>query len=165
MKQRLSILLCVLLLLTSCTTPETKEGWKLYFPAISYTGGPALVPQTLDLGETPSPETLIRLVLAGPRGTKLYSPIPQGVSLRSWYQEGGILYINLSEQYGGLSGMALTLADYSITLTLCQLPGIDGVFITAENNPIPFRYRQVLSPQDVLLSDISAGRAGIGESP
>ena len=158
MKKRFLALLCVLLLLLSaCAAPEGEDGWKLYFPAASYLDGPALVPQPLGLEETPGPEELIRCLLAGPEGDKLYNPFPRGVSLRSWYLENDILHINLSEQYGGLSGMALTLADYSIALTLCQLPGVEGVSITVENDPMPFRYRQILSPDDVLFSDLPAG--------
>lgn len=160
MKKRLFALLCALvLLLAACAAPESEGGWVLYFPVTSCLDGPALAPQPLDSEETPGTEELIRRLLAGPDDDALYSPFPRGVSLRSWYQENGILHINLSEQYGGLSGMALTLADYSIALTLCQLPGIDGVSITVENDPIPFRYRQVLSPDDVLFSDLPSGEA------
>lgn len=159
MKKRFWTLLLALLLLTSCTGPEQEGDWKLYFPTVSYTNGPALVSQSLDLEQTPGPEELIRLLLTGPEGDELYSPFPRGVSLRSWYLEEGVLHINLSEQYGGLSGMALTLADYSIALTLCQLPGVEGVSITVENDPMPFRYRQTLSPEDILLSDLPSGDA------
>lgn len=157
MKKRLGVFLIVLLLLTSCAAPERAGGWKLYFPTASYTGGPALVPQSLDPARAPDPEGLLRCLLAGPEEEGLYSPFPPGVFLRSWYQEDGVVHIDLSEAYGGLSGMELTLADYSIALTLCQLPGVEGVSITVENDPMLFRYRQVLSPGDVLLDDLPAG--------
>lgn len=160
MKKRLFALVCALvLLLASCAAPESEDGWKLYFPVASYLDGPALASQPLGMEEIPGTEDLIRRLLAGPDDDALYNPFPRGVSLRFWYQENRILHINLSEQYGGLSGMALTLADYSIALTLCQLPGIDGVSITVENDPMPFRYRQTLSPDDVLLSDLPSGEA------
>ena len=43
------------------------------------------------------------------------------------------------------------LADYTIVLTLCQLSGIEGVTISVANDPMPFRYRQTMTPDDILL--------------
>ena len=61
---------------------------------------------------------LIRTLLAGPEGEGLASPFPRGTSLRGWRQENGVVTLDLSEAYGGLSGVELTLADACIVLTL-----------------------------------------------
>jgi germination protein M len=50
------------------------------------------------------------------------------------------------------------VADYCITLTLCQLPQVDTVQILVDGQTIPYRDRQDLRAGDVLLS-------GIGEEP
>lgn len=158
MRRLLSLLLAaVLLLLPACADPEADEGLLLYFPTDSYFEGSALGSQPVTLPEGQAPEAaLLRALLAGPTQEGLRSPFPAGVTLRSWHISDGILLVNLSEQYGGLSGISLTLADYSITLTLCQLEHIDGVSITVENDPIPFRYRQTLTAAD-LIADARPG--------
>jgi len=160
MKRRSILLLLLLLLLTACgQTPAASTGQPsgrvLYFQPDSYAAGAALVPQAVELPpDTPEEEALITALLSGPVEKGLLSPFPKGVSLRSWSMQEDILHVNLSEEYGSLSGMDLTLADYAIALTLCQLDGVEGVTITVENDPMPFRYRQILRPQDVLLTDL-----------
>jgi len=147
------------LLLPACSSVSHTEGsYLLYFPNASYLETTALGTQPVDLSEElPAEEALICALLAGPSDTNLVSPFPKNVTLRSWYVRDEVLHINLSEQYGGLSGITLTLADCSITLTLCQLEHIKGVSITVENDPIPFRYRQILTPQDILLPTAAPG--------
>lgn len=148
--------LCLLLALAACGAPEEEGEYSLYFLPTSYAAGPALTAQAFSPDpDRPVEEALIAALLSGPEDKALLtSPFPGGVSLRSWSVREGLMHINLSEQYGGLSGMALTLADYSIALTLCQLPHVEGVSITVENDPMPFRYRQVLTAEDVILTDL-----------
>ena len=150
----LALVAALLLSLAACSSSAPPVGeYLLYFPKTSYLEPAALGTQSVDLPEgLPAEEALINALLAGPTSEGLTSPFPRNVTLRSWYLRDRVLHINLSEQYGGLSGISLTLADCSIALTLCQLEHIDGVSITVENDPIPFRYRQVLTPQDILLA-------------
>ena len=154
MKKYILPLLALLLLLPGCSSAGKKEhDHLLYFPYASYLETFALGTQPATPKEgLPIEEALIAALLAGPSDENLVSPFPKNVTLRSWYVRDGILHLNLSEQYGGLSGIALTLADCSITLTLCQLEQITGVSITVEKDPIPFRYRQILTPQDILFT-------------
>ena len=130
MKKRALALCCALALtLTACAVSRERENppegsTGVYF-AVSEerTGGPAVKCEYHVLsGEEPAVEELMRLLLAGPVEPGLTSPFPPGVSLRSWRQEEGRLTLDLSEQYGGLSGVDLTVADYCIALTLCQIP-------------------------------------------
>lgn len=92
-------------------------------------------------------------LLSGPVSDDLASPFPEGVYLLSQPTvEEGVCRVNLSEKYGGLSGVELTLADYCIVLTLCQVPGVEAVSIDVEGSPIPYRDRQLLRSNDVVLS-------------
>lgn len=95
-------------------------------------------------------EELVRFLLSGPGDPDLVSPFPQGTALRGWRLEEGLVTVDLSEAYGGLSGVNLSLADACIVLTLCQLERVDRVYLTVEGRPRPFR-DQVLAPGDFLL--------------
>lgn len=155
MKKSLALATLLALFLSACTPSSQPEGLQLYFPTSSYLEGSALGSESAGIDpQDATVDTLITALLSGPEDPDLTTPFPKGVALRSWYAEEGILHINLSEPYGGLSGISLTLADYSIALTLCQLDEVSGVSITVENDPIPFRYRQVLTPDDILLTDL-----------
>ncbi len=160
MKKRALALCCALALtLTACAVSRERENppegsTGVYF-AVSEerTGGPAVKCEYHVLsGEEPAVEELMRLLLAGPAEPGLTSPFPPGVSLRSWRQEEGRLTLDLSEQYGGLSGVDLTVADYCIALTLCQIPEVDSVSITVEGEELAFRHMQQLTAEDVILS-------------
>ena len=52
------------------------------------------------------------------------------MSLRSWTLNNGLLTVDFSSTYGTLSGIDLTLADYSVVLTLTQLEEVETVMIT-----------------------------------
>ena len=80
------------------------------------------------------------------------SPVPDGVRLLDWELEEGCLHLDLSEQYGSLTGVDLTVADACLTLTLCQVEGVESVYVTVEGNEIPYRSIQQLTLEDVLLS-------------
>ncbi len=103
---------------------------------------------------TPTATDLMRALLRGPQSSDLYSPFPEGVSVRFIHADGETVRVDLSEEYANLSGISLTLADYCIALTLCQLPEIENVKITVEGEIIHDRNRDILREGDVLLSGI-----------
>ncbi|MGN1004266.1 MAG: GerMN domain-containing protein [Oscillospiraceae bacterium] len=105
----------------------------------------------------PTLRELVQALLDGPESDGLYAPFPSGVTIQSIAveQETQTVRVDLSEQYGGLAGFDLTLADYCIALTLCQLPGVETVKVTVEGKSIPYRDRQELRTGDVLLSGIA----------
>jgi len=106
----------------------------------------------------PTVDELLSALLAGPKLEGLRSPIPAQAQLLGWsLEEGGLLRLDLSEHYGELSGVELTLADYCITLTLCQLEGITAVEITVAGHALSFRDHQVLTAQEVLTSGALEG--------
>lgn len=95
---------------------------------------------------------LLEAVFQNPDSQELTSPFPDGVRLLSWELKDGCLHLDLSEQYGSLTGIDLTVADACLTLTLCQAEGVESVYITVEGNEIPYRPIQQLTREDVLLS-------------
>ncbi len=160
MKRLLFLSVLLLLALCACAPAEEETGeYQVYFisdPAGQEVraGGSALESEGRSLPEGADPaEGLMECLLSGPLSGALRSPIPEGVrQLSAPTIEDGVCRVDLSEGYGSLSGVELTLADYCIALTLCQLPGVDAVTIDVEGEPIPYRARQVLRPEDAALT-------------
>ena len=98
--------------------------------------------------------SLLNALLAGPPAdeVELTGIIPAGTRVLSWSLEDRVANVELSAAYAELVGVDLTLADYCITLTLAQLPGVDGVRVTASGAGQSYRERHVLYPGDVLFS-------------
>ena len=102
------------------------------------------------------PEALLSALLSGPTQEGLTSPFPRGVTLRQWSwseDQPGVLQVNLSEQYGALTDVSLTLADYAIVLTLSQAEGVEGVEISTEGHSASYRSHQLLTAQEAVLWD------------
>ena len=148
-----SVLLCALL--AGCTGQQTEqtEGCQLYFAAGNgQNTGPAILSQPWNgTPETCTPEALLQALLAGPTQEDLLSPFPRGVTLVSLTIENKTAVVVLSEQYGGLTDMALTLADYCIVLTLTQLEEVESVEILPTGHSVSYRSHQVLTRDEALL--------------
>lgn len=80
-------------------------------------------------------EYLVTELLAGPEDAALTSAIPEETTLLSLELDGTRAKVDLSSRYRLLSGVALALADYAITLTLTQLPEISAVSVTVRGQP------------------------------
>ena len=120
--------------------------------------GPALgtQPYAAEEGQTPTPGQLVQALLKGPTSETLRTPFPRGVSMQScdWDPENpGNVQVELSERYGELTDISLTLADYSIVLTLSQLDGVETVEVISDGYTISYRSHQLLSGQEALLTD------------
>lgn len=157
----LVLLLAFLAGLAGCAAgaEENTDALSVYFPTASdgkdtsqAFGTESVTP---DAGGTASDtiDLLLDTLLRGPDSTDLFSPFPENVRVLGWTLDKGLLHVDMSNAYGNLAGINLTLADYSVTMTLCQVAGVEKVYITAAGLPIPYRNRQVLSPDDVLLTD------------
>ncbi len=143
----------LLLCLTACGVPRGQEGaYQLYFRAQE--GEQALVAESRCLPpDCQDPvEGLLQLLLAGPEGEGLVPAIPNSVTLRGTTLEKGLLTVDLSSRYASLSGIDLTLADYSIVQTLSQVEGVEAVTITAEGEPIPYRDHQRLTAAEAWIT-------------
>ncbi|HIT01633.1 MAG TPA: GerMN domain-containing protein [Candidatus Enterenecus merdae] len=98
---------------------------------------------------------LVQALLAGPEpGAGLTNAIPAGTRLLDWRVEGTVAYVDLSQPYGDLTGMALTLADYCLALTLTQLEGVEQVSVTVNGSPPPDRTGRLFSADDVVFSGV-----------
>lgn len=163
MKRVMAFLLVLALLPALCAcTPESgaaqdENGYMLWFPVRRSSGrtdSAAMYREIRYWDSAPSAYTLAETLLRGPRDEELYSPFPSGTSIRFLRTEGDMVWLDLSAAYGGLSGFDMTLADYCIALTLCQLPEIESVKITVEGEVVHDRNRETLREGDVLLSGI-----------
>lgn len=97
-------------------------------------------------------EALMEELLAGPSDETLKNPLPSGTALVSLELDGGQATVDLSSPYGTLSGIALTLADSAIAMTLSQVPEVSSVKITVRGRELAYRERQVLNVREVLLT-------------
>lgn len=155
----LAALLAGLLFLSACGGREEEpegEGLRLWFAAngAELCHGPALESEPYTGEEDPAPEDLLAALLAGPSREELSSPFPRGVTLRRCGWDGdGVLLVDLSEQYGALTDISLTLADYCIVLTLSQLEGVEIVEITAGGRQVNYRGHQLLEDGEAVLWD------------
>jgi len=162
-KRVIGILLCLTLILIPgfsrglVPRSETKEGHALYFLVDEYensAGAGALAAERVTVeGEDTLAiaRSLMEKLLEGPTEEGLKSAIPAGTSLLSLELQGRRAVVDLSSRYASLSGIALTLADYAITLTLTQLPNIQAVEITVRGNKIAYRDQQIFTGRDVLI--------------
>lgn len=151
------LLLALLLLLSACSpAPSETAGetsYELYYAVSDRPSGPAIRSISYPLsGGGPLPvEQLVARLLLPPSTPGLSSPFPEDTQLLSWSLEGGVLHLDFSESYGGLSDIQLTIADYCLALTLCQLEGVQSVMISVEGVLVPYRHHQVLRGSDVIL--------------
>ncbi len=167
-REKLAALLLALLLLSAAgcagggESPGGVEGPVLWFldarlrapGGAEELHGPALKAQPYE-GQLRA-EDMMSALLAGPTGEGLSSPFPQGVSLRGCQLDGerpGVLRVSLSEQYGSLADVSLTLADYCIVLTLSQIEGVEEVEILSGGLSFHYRSHQLLSAGEAVLYD------------
>lgn len=168
MKRGVSLLL-VLCLVLACgyvlygtgEEPAREESHAVYFlerNLDSVPGGGALRAENVCLQDIETADTqtlasmLIRRLLAGPQDETLENAVPAGTMLLSLQLEGTRALVDLSSSYGTLSGVALTLADQAIALTLTQLPEILSVKITVRGRELAYRDKQVFTGREVRLA-------------
>jgi germination protein M len=147
----LFLLLAVLLLAAGCGA-HTLEGkdYAVYFLDQSNEAAQALKAESRTLDqEADQVEGLLQAILSGPESESLSNVIPASVSLRGWALTNGLLTVDLSGSYGLLSGIDLTLADYSMVLTLTQLEEVEAVMITVDGQVLSYRDHQRLTAEDV----------------
>lgn len=154
-RRQLAALAGLLALAAGCAAPPAEGGYQLCYSALDDRYAQqalAWEPYGGEGPESPIPG-LVDALLDGPESPGLSSPFPEGVRLLDWSLEEGVLRLDLSEQYGGLTGVELTVADACLALTLCQVEGVEAVYVTVEGREIPYRPIQNLSPASLLLSN------------
>lgn len=150
-KYMTALILLAVILLGGCVDPALEEAsYQVYFLNQAEDGGQALKAESRELeAETDVVEGLLLALLEGPQREDLGRVIPASVSLQGWTLNNGLLTVDLSGSYGMLSGIDLTLADYSLVLTLTQLEEVEAVMITVEGEPLLYRDHQRLTAEDV----------------
>ena len=164
MKKQICLLLLVPLLLlpAGCRREEpARTAYDLYFQEadLTYSAGESpFRTETVYLydAETDAAprlaEALVRELLKGPADETLKSTFPAGTTLLSLEIEGDRARVDLSPSYESLSGVALTLADSAIAMTLSQVPEVSSVQITVRGRELAYRDRQVLNLRELLLT-------------
>ena len=164
MKKQICLLLLVPLLLlpAGCRREEpARTAYDLYFQEadLTYSAGESpFRTETVYLydAETDSAprlaEALISELLKGPADETLKSTFPAGTTLLSLEIEGDRARVDLSPSYESLSGVALTLADSAIAMTLSQVPEVSSVQITVRGRELAYREQPVLNLRDILLT-------------
>ncbi len=166
MKRLIVMTVCLALVValgcrTAADTLPDPNAYDLYFRESdleSVPGGDALraekvvLPPDLQGDVQKTAEALVTCLLKGPGDETLKSPFPSGTMLLSVELEGDRALVDLTSAYGNLSGVALTLADYAIALTLTQLPEISVVNVTVRGKNLSYRDSQDFMERDVLFS-------------
>ena len=165
MKKWVSLWCAVALLLTlvGCGVAQkilNEEELQLYYPTVltMSRGGDAIDSVGISWDSLPQAdkqaqaEEVLALLMGKCEAKEFRSPIPGGTTLLSCEVKGSTVYVDFSAVYGQLSGMDLTLADYCVTLSLTQLPGIYAVRITVAGQDLAYRDTNRFMASDVLLS-------------
>jgi spore germination protein GerM len=150
-------MLALTLSLSGCGGGGNSSAAQLYFCADPSKGtphGPAILSQPYQGPEGPGVEELVDALFAGPTQIGLTSPFPDGLTLQGWSLEDGLLTLSLSEQYGGLADVSLTLADYCLVLTLSQVDGVDAIQIQSAGHTYHSRSHQTMQAEEALLDQV-----------
>lgn len=161
---RLAALMLALCLLAGCGAAQSGEGdgLRLYYPVPleEHPGGDAISSVTVDWDTLPQEdraaqaEAVLALLMGGCQEERFQSPVPSGTSLHSVEVKGGTAWVDFSGSYGQLSGMALTIADYCVALSLTQLEGVYAVRITVNGQELAYRDSNLFLASDVLLTSM-----------
>ena len=155
-----ALLLLSALALVACAKKEqTPQGnYRLYLvsQAESARGADAIAEYGVEIADEGCDtqelaQKLLEALLLPPEDPLLLSPFPNGTQVQEVSISGKRAYVDFSANYGRLSGIELSLADYCVALTLTQLDGVNAVTITANGHEIPYRRTQLLTAADPLL--------------
>lgn len=167
MRRRYVILAALLIpaaLLAACASggeaEDPESGRMIYYlaPEEEARGGDRIRGRLEDLGlpeEAGLHATAVAVVerlLAGPAEGDLRSPLPPGLELLNLEIRDRTAYVDLSSSFNQLAGVALSMADYCLTLSLTGLDGIGAVRVTAQGRPVGQQPKQIFYERDVLLS-------------
>ena len=99
---------------------------------------------------------LLDIYLLGPLDRDYRSPYPVGTSMKDFQLDGTTARILLSDDFGKLSGIDLTLACGCLTLTIMDLTGADTVTVMAEDTLLDGRESITMNRSNMILTDDSA---------
>lgn len=147
-------------LLSACAdtseTPTPGEGEILVYRIrgdVEQTGGELIIPEIASLPEDANKlEAAIESAVGSAASPELLGAFPQGTRLTGYELESGELSVGLNVQYLLLEGAERSVADYCLTLTLCQFDEVSSVSIYVNGQAESLG----LLPDDALLYDAGA---------
>lgn len=165
MKRTVCILLFLALLLSllGCAhqVDAPKEPAQFYYPRnidhFQYSVPDGVITYELreTAGYTDQYTYLLNLYLRGPVAQELRDPFPVGTSVLSLKLEPGSADLILTDSFAQLTGMDLTVACASLTLTVHGLTGVETLSITTENRKLEPDGVIVMDLDDILFMDNS----------
>lgn len=99
---------------------------------------------------------ILEVYLQGPKTAGLVAPFPKATKLRSARLDGDTLRIELSDDFGVLSGIDLTMACSCITMTCLQFPGVKTVSIRSQRTLLDGRPAITMAEDLLILEDSGA---------
>ena len=162
-KRLAAALLAAVVLLGSTGCGSQNGGLRLYYPADisgkSAGGSDAVTSVQVnwkrvtgdDRGRVQQAQYIMEMLLGACKVSGFTTPAPEGTTVRSCTVTGGTVSVDLSSEYGRLTGIDRTIADYCITLSLLQLTGIYAVRITVMGQP-PAEREEIYTSAQVLLT-------------
>ncbi|MBE6944556.1 MAG: hypothetical protein E7459_00520 [Ruminococcaceae bacterium] len=90
----------------------------------------------------------------GPQQEGLVAPFPKATNLRVAWLDGETMHIDLSDSFGALSGIDLTLACSCITMTCLQFPGVETVTIRSLGKLLDGKDTITMRADSLILDDL-----------
>ncbi len=165
MKRCFSAIVCLLLLMSGCSTPPSEaieNPVRFYYlkNTISYDDADGVIAVEIrDSEELPEDlASLTALYLAGPSDNQLVSPFPEGITLKSFSLEENKVFVTLSNNFTVLDNFSLTVACACITKTLLELTPGTTVEIRVEAGAIRDDELSILmDAESLVLFDNASG--------
>ncbi len=159
MKRLLILLLCMVSLLSGCSTsqPKIEDPVTFYYPRTEYVFGQTdsvIAPETREAaGIKTNLSALLNKYLQGPVSAELRTPFPADAKILEIRQEGGILQLTMNDKFSKLSGMELTIACACLTKTGMSLTGCQTVQIIIDGTTPDTQRIITMDAQTLLLMD------------
>lgn len=154
----ISFLLALLLCLTACDFPTHQETVTFYYPRDPQRRNIAptatfYAAEEREASISTSLRYLLSLYLQGPLDDTTVSPFPTDTRLVDLDLHAGQLYIQLSQEFGQLNSIDLTIACTCLSLTCFDLAQVDRVTIITSATEDHPAVEITLSRQDLTLTD------------
>lgn len=99
-------------------------------------------------------DRILTVYFQGPQSGSLVAPFPKATGLRGVWLDGGTMHIDLSDDFGLLSGIDLTLACSCITMTCLQFPGVEAVTIRSLGRLLENKDSITMNADSLILKDL-----------
>lgn len=157
MKNRIILLLLIVLLISACAKEDKPSDVNFYYPKAEFdynTDDGAIGYEVRSNGGIASSAILLNLYLQGPLEEGLLNPFPENVSVVSLYTLEDTVYVTLSDSMAELSGAPLILSCACICRTAMGLAGTQSAQIQCETLLLDGKKFITVNENTVFYSDI-----------